>query len=215
MPRPTSISHEKIIAVAREVFLEKGMQATTAEVARRAGVAEGTIFYKFKTKYHLFKQAMTAGLEEPQFVSALAATVGKGELRANLETAMRDGIAFYRAVLPLAFMAWSNQSAAGLPDLLLEPNPPPLRVLRRLSSVFEAEMRAGRVQRRDPEVLARMLMGSMMQYVFFEMLMEAHHELPLPVESYARSVVGALLDGIAPEKSKAKHKHKPNRGSDK
>ena len=85
-------------------------------------------------------------------------------------------------------------------------------ILKRLSSVFEAEIRGGRVQRRDPEVLARIFMGAMMQYVFFEMLMTAHHELPLPVETYARSVVGALFDGIAPVASKAK---KSKRGSDK
>jgi AcrR family transcriptional regulator len=211
MPRPTSISHEKIISVAREVFLEKGMQATTAEVARRAGVAEGTIFYKFKTKYELFKAAMTTGLDEPEFVTKLAATVGTGDVRENLETAIREGIAFFRSILPLIFMAWSNQGAAGLPDIFTVPNPPPLRILKRFSSVLEAEIRAGRLERRDPEVLARLVLGSMQQYAFFEMLMQANKELPLPVESYARSVVGALYEGIAPARSKAKGK----RGSDK
>jgi AcrR family transcriptional regulator len=211
MPRPTSISHEKIIAVAREVFLEKGVQATTAEVAKRAGVAEGTIFYKFKTKYELFKAAMTTGFEEPEFLKNLAGRVDTGDVRENLETAVREGIAFFRTILPLILMAWSNQGSAGLPDIFTEPNPPPLRILKRLSSVFEAEMRAGRLERRDPEVLARIILGSMQQYVFFEMLMEAQRELPLPVETYARSLVGALFEGIAPAKSKAKGK----RGSDK
>ena len=42
------ISKERLLVVAREVFLELGIRATTLEVAMRAGVAEGTIFHRFK-----------------------------------------------------------------------------------------------------------------------------------------------------------------------
>jgi AcrR family transcriptional regulator len=42
---------EAIIAAATELFAEKGFTETgTAEVAERAGVAQGTLFYHFKTK---------------------------------------------------------------------------------------------------------------------------------------------------------------------
>ena len=43
MARPVSIKDETIIAAARQVFLERGIQATTAEVAQRAGVIVYTI----------------------------------------------------------------------------------------------------------------------------------------------------------------------------
>ena len=58
MARPTSIKDETIVAAAREVFLERGIQATTAEVAERAGVSEGSVFKRFKTKSELFRAAM-------------------------------------------------------------------------------------------------------------------------------------------------------------
>jgi len=51
MPRPAKIKDEEILAAAREVFLEKGIRATTAEVAKRAGIAEGSIFNRFATSF--------------------------------------------------------------------------------------------------------------------------------------------------------------------
>src|SRR6188768_584747 len=56
--RPPVISNERLLEVAREVFLEFGIRATTLEVATRAGVAEGTIFHRFKSKDELFRAAM-------------------------------------------------------------------------------------------------------------------------------------------------------------
>lgn len=44
----------KIVQAAIEIFSEKGFAATsTSEIAKRAGVAEGTIFRHYKTKKHL------------------------------------------------------------------------------------------------------------------------------------------------------------------
>ncbi|MBU6163239.1 MAG: TetR family transcriptional regulator, partial [Myxococcales bacterium] len=38
MARPTTIDDEVILEAARQVFLEEGYAATTASIARRAGV---------------------------------------------------------------------------------------------------------------------------------------------------------------------------------
>jgi AcrR family transcriptional regulator len=46
---------ETILHVATKLFSEKGYRNTTiAELAEHTGVAEGTIFYHFKTKEGLF-----------------------------------------------------------------------------------------------------------------------------------------------------------------
>ena len=50
MARPTVIRDEQILDAARIVFLERGVLATTAEVAQRAQVSEGSLFKRFKTK---------------------------------------------------------------------------------------------------------------------------------------------------------------------
>ncbi|MBU6161784.1 MAG: TetR family transcriptional regulator, partial [Myxococcales bacterium] len=58
MARKAVIRDDEILLAAREVFLESGPTATTAEVARRAGVSEGTLFKRYVTKKELIIAAM-------------------------------------------------------------------------------------------------------------------------------------------------------------
>jgi AcrR family transcriptional regulator len=55
MPRPVSIQDDVILRAAREIFLEKGWDATTSEIAAKAGVSNGIIFKRFKTKGDSFR----------------------------------------------------------------------------------------------------------------------------------------------------------------
>ncbi|MFP5213352.1 MAG: TetR family transcriptional regulator [Acidobacteriota bacterium] len=55
---------QSILEAAAKLFAEKGFDATaTAEVARAAGVAEGTIFRHFKTKEEILVQIWTKMME--------------------------------------------------------------------------------------------------------------------------------------------------------
>jgi len=198
MARPVSIKDETIVAAARAVFLERGIQATTADVAERAGVSEGSVFKRFKSKSDLFRAAMGDRLVEPAFLKTLGARVGQGEVRDNLFGLGMEIIAFFRELLPLMMMAWSNQAPNGLPSHLTGPNPPPVRALKDISGYFEAEMRAGRLRRQDPEVVGRAYIGSLNSFVFFGLLQSAHGELPVGDETYVRGLVSLLWGGIEP-----------------
>jgi AcrR family transcriptional regulator len=199
MTRPISIKDETIIDAARAVFLERGFAATTAEVAERAGVSEGTIFKRFRNKTELFHAAMRPQFDALDWTADLAERVGRGDVRDQLIELAGAAIEFMRQLMPLMMMSWSNIGTSGLPMILTEPNPPPLRALRRLAAYFEAEIQCGRLRRVDPELLARMFMGSVQQYVFFEVVMKAQDELPLPLPTYIRSFVAVLIDGCGPE----------------
>lgn len=198
MARPPSIKDETIIAAAREVFLERGIQATTAEVAERAGVSEGSIFKRFKTKDELFRAAMAENVPTPPWAQSLPGRAGQGDLRETLFALGMEIIAFFRTIMPLALMAWSNPAPNGLPIPLAGPNPPPMRALKQLTGFFEAEMRAGRLRRHDPEVVARSYLGGLHGFVFFELLYQANGELPLAAETYVRGHVNLLLTGAEP-----------------
>ncbi|MCA3789336.1 TetR family transcriptional regulator, partial [Burkholderia sp.] len=51
MARPRSPDkHDAILAAAARALAEDGATATTARIARLAGVAEGTVFTYFETK---------------------------------------------------------------------------------------------------------------------------------------------------------------------
>src|SRR6185437_16787289 len=44
---------ERILAAALELFNKQGLEATTKQISRKAGIAEGTLFNYFKTKEDL------------------------------------------------------------------------------------------------------------------------------------------------------------------
>jgi len=53
-----------IVAAAAEVFAERGLDASTAEIADRAGVGEATLFRRFPTKDDLIAAIVAAKMEE-------------------------------------------------------------------------------------------------------------------------------------------------------
>lgn len=197
MARPKVILDQTIIEAARHVFLARGIQGTTAEIAERAGVSEGSIFKRFKTKEELFAAAMHS--ESPEWVRSLEVRVGKGDPRARLEELGTEILAYFQKIMPLIMMAWSNAPCEnGHPRHLAAPNPPPLRELKALVGYFEAEMRAGRMRRLDPEVLARTFMGALHGFAFFDVLYRAQDELPLAAEVYVRGLVHLIWTSVAP-----------------
>src|SRR5262249_40407942 len=110
MPRPPSITNEQILDAARAVFLQKGIRATTAEVARRAGVAEGTIFNHFKNKDELFVACMEPALEDAAWVRTFLVGAAERDVRAVLYRAGLETIEFFRQLLPVMMMSWSNSA---------------------------------------------------------------------------------------------------------
>lgn len=200
MARPTTISDERILEAARAVFLERGAAATTAEVAKRAGVAEGTLFKRFATKADLFKAAMKLDLTEPEWLRTLLGWREGDDARDLLYQVGLQAVAFFRQLMPLIMMQWSTGTGTrlGLPEQLQGPNAPPLRALKALAAFIEREMDAGRMRRHEPEIVARMFLGSIQSYVFFEILMRAQRKMPLPVEEYLRGLINVIWTGVEP-----------------
>jgi AcrR family transcriptional regulator len=66
----------RILAAAAEVFAEHGASASTEEIARRAGVAIGTVFRHFPTKDDLLRAIMKDLLEQLTSQASLLAAEG-------------------------------------------------------------------------------------------------------------------------------------------
>jgi AcrR family transcriptional regulator len=199
MARTASIRDETILQAAREVFLARGIQGTTAEVAERAGISEGTIFNRFRSKDELFRAAMLSHGADIPWVASLDERVGKGRVRDHMIEVGHEIIDFFRKLMPLMMMSWSNKGPDGLPPILTEPNPPPVIAMRRLMAYFEAEIRAGRIRRTSAAVLARTYVGGLQNFVFFELLLKGREPAPLGAEEFVKGHVGVIWAGIAPD----------------
>ena len=200
MSRPSHIRDEDLLDAARAVLRERGTQSTTAEVAARAGVSEGTLFNRFRTKDELFLTAMHT-MPQPAWIARLPERVGVGEVRAQLIEIAHECIAFFRVIVPMAMMSWSKH-----PDVAARPviaqstefEDGWQRGIRLLSSYFDAEMRGGRMAHHDAEIVARVFTGALWSYVTQELILGARggRALPMPEGMFVRGVVQLMVDGL-------------------
>src|SRR5215831_16355506 len=143
---------------ARELFGELGFHATPAEaVVRRAGVTSGALYHHFRDKTDLFRAAF-----EAVEVSLAQRVAAQARLGTDAWDRLERGVAEYlhacrepevkRIVLQdgpsvLGWEEWHAIDAA--------------HHLRPLAAALAASMRAGLLDRRPPEPLARLLLGAL------------------------------------------------------
>lgn len=198
MGRPRSIDDDSILQIARDVFLERGFSATTAEIAQRAGISEGSIFNRFGSKRSLFKKAMQLSIAEEPWLLALPDRVGQGDLQANLIETGEAAVGFFRRMMPLMMMTWSNPAKGRRQVEDIGPGKAPMIAIRAISGYLDAEMALGRIRRVDAEILARAYLSGLTNYAFFEVLLKQHGQLPLPVGMYVRGLIDVLWNGVSP-----------------
>lgn len=188
--RPPVISNERLLAVAREVFLEQGFRAATSEVALRAGIAEGTIFHRFKSKDELFRAAMQFDPDRGvAFVESLPDRAGSGDVRTTLVEFAKQFLELCRVAVPVMMMSWSNPECELRTD---EKGERYRRVVGAIRSFFEKEAALGRLRAKEPELLARMLLASLHHYCMSELL--AGDVGRLSGARFVESVVDVILE---------------------
>ncbi len=197
MGRATTIDTETILDAAREVFIEDGVQGTTAEIARRAGVSEGTLFRRFATKEALFFECMGLPVR-PEFLAQLQDRVGQTSVDEELTTFLHGAIRFFEEIIPKIMLMMANGSGA---RIIPGADAPPVAAIRMVANYLAAEHALGRLRPHDPEIAARMLLGSTWHYVFAE-IVGINEYSPMPKHTFVRGVVDSLLRGLEPETTK-------------
>ncbi len=200
MARPTVIRDADILEAARAVFLERGALATSAEVAQRAGISEGSVFKRFRTKAELFRAAMGLSPDDvPNVFAGLPARAGEGDIAENLAAAMLAAIEHADRTFPIITMSLANPKLSlGIPEELDVPDPPPMRAQLVIASYLEREVELGRLAPIDVAVLARALFGGITGYVLSEALAARHGGVSIERERFVRSYVRVLLEGALP-----------------
>ncbi|WP_405781483.1 TetR/AcrR family transcriptional regulator [Streptomyces sp. NBC_00859] len=94
-------TRQKLYEAAVTLIAEKGFSATTVEeIAERAGVAKGTVYYNFASKTVLFEELLRhgVGLLTASLQSAADTTAGRGGSKVDaLDAMIRSGLGFIDA----------------------------------------------------------------------------------------------------------------------
>jgi AcrR family transcriptional regulator len=203
--RPITLSETDLLDAARQVFLERGVDATTAEIAQRARISESVIFHRYKTREALAIAVFDREIKLPAAFENLAAAVGKGEIADHLFQLGMSLIDLTKELLPLVMIAFSSPTKMPrFHERVCQPHPIRLRMVRLLSGYFEAETRKRRLRAVDPEILARSFLGAVQHYVMSEFVERSGEALPLAPATFLRGVIDLLLQGANPKSRRAR-----------
>jgi AcrR family transcriptional regulator len=201
MARPTVIRDEDLLQAVHDVVRERGVSATTAEIAARAGVSEGTLFHRFKSKNQLFAEALFQ-LPEPVWLDGLIDRVGKGDVFEHLVELGLLVIVNMESWMPLSMVAASAPEEAGFHARLARPDSPKRSFERKFVGYFESEIRAQRLAPFDALVVSRCYLGALHNYVFDEFQMRLTKEIPMPPRVFVEGLVGMLKHGMMPPRNR-------------
>jgi len=206
MPRPVSIQDDVILRAAREIFLEKGWDATTSEIAAKAGVSHGIIFKRFKTKQALFQSAMQEQSDWGQTIPGLLnSSLGRKDVEKTLVELGSLFVEKFLMLIPALMMAWSNkqetenpaESAATVANK--ERATKALQAVKTIAAYLEAEYRLGRIRETDFEVVAQAFVGALWHHAFLQVMLTDGKPGSAKERRYVRRLVKAMWSGIAPE----------------
>jgi len=111
---------EQILAAALEVFAEKGFHATrVSDVAARAGVSQGTIYWYFPSKEELFRAAFMSLMESMMtpFGEILAQDL---PAQKKLETLMEMALTYTAEHMDIFLLLFHTATTKGVAQLLAE-----------------------------------------------------------------------------------------------
>jgi AcrR family transcriptional regulator len=201
-PSPASRTREQLVDAAERVLRAKGLaRATTKQIAREAGYAEGTLYLHFADKLDLVRavhERLLPGFIE--LVSRLPERAGTGTVEGNLTDLARGALGLYRDMLPLGSSLFADpELLARFRAMLTERRGGPQRAWEPVVAYLRAEQALGRVDPgADPAAATLLLLGACQQLVFVELMTGPEalpfRELPDP----APALVATLLAGLAP-----------------
>jgi AcrR family transcriptional regulator len=197
--RPITLSDDDLLDVARKVFLDRGLDATTAEIAQRARISESVIFHRYKTKEALFTAVFEKQMAMPAAFARLPALVGRGKIADHLFDAGVGIAEMMQSMLPLMMMALSSTRMNVLRKHARTPHPLKRQMLELLAGYCDSEVRAGRLRKVKGEVFARTFLGGIFQYALGQHVEAA--PVPLDVPDFLRGMIDLLLSGASNGKS--------------
>jgi AcrR family transcriptional regulator len=192
MGRRKLVEDDELLAVAREVFVEKGIAAPTREIARRAGISEAVIYQRHPTKAHLFFAAMVPPALNVE--DLLAAPANDLNVLTQLEGIALGMMAYFREVVPILMLLMTH------PEFDLEkfaqghPDSPFGRMHLGLIQYLKSQGR-GKIVAENVGAAALALIAALHSLAFLERLGVHGGQFD---EAIIRAMVRSLWTGLAP-----------------
>jgi len=194
---------EEIISAALDVFTDRGFAATKLEdVARRAGVTNGTIYLYFDSKEALFKALIRQTIVPVIAQGEAIAQSFTGSARELFERLVRE---YWRLV--------GETSLVGIPKLMISEaaNFPELarfyyeevvtRGHRLMAGVIERGIKAGEFRPVNVVLAAKLAMSPLMHAVIARKAFAACMPEGFDVDSYLNTHIDLYLNGISTRRS--------------
>src|SRR5438067_3887028 len=152
---------------------ERGVAGcTTKEIAKAAGVAEGTIYNQFRDKADLYLSVAAELM--PEFLRRIPEDPGRKPPRQLLIKIANETIAAFDELIPLlSGIVGEPELRAGAHDRFTEKRAAG-KAFTGLTDYFTAAQEAGTIgDRVEPAMLARMFIGTVFHHTFMRLLMGA------------------------------------------
>ena len=200
MGRPKLIQDDELLAVAREVFVEKGIVASTREIARRAGISEAVIYQRHPTKEDLFFAAMVPPALDVE--TLLAARANDPGVLEHLQEIALGMLEYFRELMPILLTLMTHPSFDFEKFVQRQPDSPLNRMRMGLMEYLEAQRELGNVAAENVGPAALTLLAALHSLALFERL--GVHGGAFN-EAIVRAMVRSLWTGLAPMSERTKN----------
>jgi AcrR family transcriptional regulator len=193
MGRRKRIEDDALLAVAREVFVAKGIAASTREIARRAGISEAVIYQRHPTKAHLFFAAMVPPALNVE--DLLAAPAHDRSVVEQLEGIALGMMRYFREVVPILLQLVTHPAFDVEQFAQRHPDSPFGRMHLGLLQYLESQRERGRIVAETVGPAALTLLAALHSLAFLERL--GVHGGTFD-DALIRAIVRSLWTGLAP-----------------
>ena len=194
-------TRSSILEAAEQLILDRGLgYATTKEIARAAGCAEGSIYRHFQDKHALFMELVRsryAGYFE--LMESLPERAGKSTVRRNLEEVVMASLDFHYGIVPIMGGSLAeHELVQEHRDHFHKQNTGPMKIIRNLTDYLRREQRLGRVSDRvSAEHAAQVILGASFAHAFLQRFL-GEGTIDEPNERFGKEVVKTALRGLEP-----------------
>ncbi len=180
---------QQILEAARDVFFKKGFaMATTAEIAGRAGIAEGTIYNYFPTKRELFISVIKDIVVTPPLLDIIGKMNGE-DIVANFRSLLMDRLELIET-RPIGRMPALMGEVLRDPELkalwlerFLQP------FLDQFGTVYRFMEASGRFRTLEPDVVVRVMAGLVLGFI----LLNIFESGASPLDRFSREKIAAEM----------------------